>query len=491
MSFASRGARWLMLLACPLMAQTTAPKAKEPVAAPGKLDVHGGLRWRTENWDWFGEPAERKYTFNALQFRLSIGQQRESWDWNLEFEAPLLFNLPQQAQGAGALGQYGAGPAYFAANDRQQNVGSIFAKQGYIRLKHLPGKLPQALRIGRFEFSDGGEMAPKNATLAALKLTRINQRLIGPFGWTHVGRSFDGLHYTAEIGKANLTVMSAVPTRGVFQADGWGQVKTPLTYAAFTRPVQHGRYQAEWRAFGMYYTDLRDVVKTDNRALRVRQAELTDRIQIGTFGGHLLQAYETKAGTFDAVGWLALQAGNWGALKHRAWSGVVEGGFQPRILPRLKPWLRAGVTQGSGDKNAADGTHGTFFQVLPTPRPFARTPFYNMSNTLDRYALVSVKPRKNLTVGAEFHSVRLSNANDLWYGGGGAFQPWTFGYAGRPSGGARSLANLFDISVDYTINKHYAVGGYFGRTIGRQVTQSIYGNSPNGRLGYLEFSYRF
>jgi acyl-CoA synthetase (AMP-forming)/AMP-acid ligase II len=50
--------------------------------------------------------------------------------------------------------------------------------------------------------------------------------------------------------------------------------------------------------------------------------------------------------------------------------------------------------------------------------------------------------------------LRLSNRNDLWYTGGGAFQPATFSFVGRPSNGSQSLANLYDVSVDDQINPH-------------------------------------
>jgi len=43
---------------------------------------------------------------------------------------------------------------------------------------------------------------------------------------------------------------------------------------------------------------------------------------------------------------------------------------------------------------------------------------------------------------------------------GGAFQPWTFGYIGRPSGGSSGLATLYDASLDYLeslICSQYAV----------------------------------
>jgi hypothetical protein len=65
-------------------------------------------------------------------------------------------------------------------------------------------------------------VAPKNVTLAALKRDRVNQRLIGNFGWSDVGRSFDGVHYSYSLASDNFTFVAGIPTRGVFQTDGWG-----------------------------------------------------------------------------------------------------------------------------------------------------------------------------------------------------------------------------------------------------------------------------
>ena len=84
---------------------------------------------------------------------------------------------------------------------------------------------------------------------------------------------------------------------------------------------------------------------------------------------------------------------------------------------------------GSGDGNPNDITHGTFFQVLPTPRPFARFPFFNMMNNEDAFGMLILRPHNGLTVSSEFHSLRLANAKDAWYIGGGVYQPWIFGYS--------------------------------------------------------------
>jgi len=149
------------------------------------------------------------------------------------------------------------------------------------------------------------------------------------------------------------------------------------------------------------------------------------------------------------------------------------------------------LTYGSGDGNPDDNRHGTFFQLLPTPRPYARFPFFNMMNTEDRFGILLLRPHPKVTLSAEFHALRLTSDSDLWYSGGGAFQPWTFGYTGRATSGRRSLGNLYDTGVDYRVNSRLALSGYIGWTQGLAVMEQIYPQGKNGTFGYLEFLHRF
>ena len=135
------------------------------------------------------------------------------------------------------------------------------------------------------------------------------------------------------------------------------------------------------------------MLKTDNRPTPVRTAD-TANINIGTFGGHYIHTIETRAGQLDALAWVALQTGSWGNLNQGAGAFAAEAGWQPRFLARLKPWFRGGYDYGSGDKNAGDSTHGTFFQVLPTPRVYARFPFFNMMNNRDVFGELQLRPQK-------------------------------------------------------------------------------------------------
>ena len=489
---------FVVCLAMPLIAaEPPSPPPQAAADAPpqplkiGGVTVSGSFRTRAEDWNWFkGDTGDNTYIYSGNLLRLSLSQSKEFFDWQLEFGVPFLLGLPENSVAAGTQGQLGLGATYFAANNKSGNSAMIFAKQGFLRFRNLFGNGAQSLKIGRFEFLDGSEATPKNATLAAVKRDRVTQRLIGNFGWAHVQRSFDGLQYLYSKPSGTFTFVGAVPTRGVFQTNGWGETNTAFAYAAYTKPWGKGAHSAETRALAIYYDDWRPILKTDNRPLAARRGDL-DNIRIGTFGGHHMSAIATKPATFDFLAWGVGQTGRWGRLDQRSYALDFEGGVQPNMLRPLKPWLRGGYSYGSGDGNPNDGTHGTFFQILPTPRPFARFPFFDMVNNRDIMGALILRPHKNVTTSSEFHSLALSNRNDLWYLGGGVFQPWTFGYTGRATGGAKSLANLWDTSIEWRMNRSITATGYFGYAQGRAAIAAIYPHGKSGSLGYLELAYKF
>jgi hypothetical protein len=51
---------------------------------------------------------------------------------------------------------------------------------------------------------------------------------------------------------------------------------------------------------------------------------------------------------------------------------------------------------------------------------------YNMMNNEDVYGTLNLHPVSKLSLRSEVHALRLASASDLWYSGGGAFQPKTF-----------------------------------------------------------------
>jgi Alginate export len=487
-----RNALLLTLLAATLACAQSAP----PPMHLGRVSVTGTLRSRIYGWDWFQPSSgDNLYAYSGNLFRVNLAEKRNGWDWDVEFAAPFLLGLPDTATAPAPQGALGLGSNYYSANDNSQYSGMVFAKQLFIRLRGWGGSDGNTLQAGRFEFTDGTELASNNATLAALKRDRIGQRLIGTFGFSDVGRSFDGLHYSYSKSTQDLTFVAAVPTRGVYQTDGWGWNDVAFAYASFTRASGRGNHAADTRLFAIDYDDWRKVLKTDNRPLAVRSGD-AENIRIQTFGAHSLHAFTTEAGTIDALGWGVFQTGRWGTQTQRAYAFTLEAGYQPttaefKPLADLKPWIRAGYTMGSGDRKPNDDRHGTFFQILPTPRIYARFPFYNMMNTEDQFASLVLRPHAKVTTASEFHSLRLSNANDLWYSGGGVFQPWTFGYTGRSASARRSLANLYDSSMEYRPTRHVSFTTYFGFAQGRAAMEEIYPQGKTGEFGYAETLFRF
>jgi len=405
---------------------------------------------------------------------------RSNFDWNLEFEAPVLLGIPDKAVRPAPQGQLGVGGSYYAANTSTSNTAFIFPKQAFVRFHGDHS----SLRAGRFEFTDANELKPKDPTLAYLNSDRIAQRLIGYPTCTP-----SRLRITN--GDWNFTAVSAIPTRGVYQVDGWGWVKTPVTYAALSKHASFGSANAEWRVFGIFYNDDRSILKTDNRSTAAKTADINNGIDIGTYGGNIILSAPTGVGTFDLLGWGVLQSGRWGDLTQRAGAFAAEGGWQPNVAEKLRPWIRGGYDYSSGDKNPNDGTHGTFFAVLPTPRQYARFPFFNSMNNTDAFAEVMLRPGKKLLIRSDVHGLWLTSSADLWYSGGGAFQPWTFGFQGRPSNGHTKLANLYDMSTDYKIGHGLSTTLYFGWAQGGNVIKAIFPANSNGALGYVEMNYRF
>jgi hypothetical protein len=463
-----------------------APAAK-PLYSVGGFNITAALRSRVENWGWFDTPGfDDSYTFTGSQLRVSALKSTPRTDFQVDLMEVIETGIPDKAVAPPPLGALGQGGNYFAANGNQD--GALSLKQGFVRFKGINGP-GSSLRLGRFEFNDGTETTVKDPTLSWLKAQRISQRLIGTFGYTHTGRAFDGVHFTTPVGKANLTTVLARPTEGVFQLQANDEIDaTDFAYGAYTLPVKSG----EARLFGMWYEDGRTSpksVKTDNRPLAVRTLD-SDDIQVFTLGGNYIQDFDTTSGKFDVLAWGAIQGGDWGQQDHSGNAFAFEGGYQPKNV-KWRPWLRAGYYQASGDGNATDGKHKTFFTPLPTPRVYARFPFYNQMNSKDLFVQAIARPNPKLTLRSEAHKLKLDNSNDLWYAGGGAFQDTGFGIAGRPSGGSTDLGTLLDISADYALNAKTGITLYYGHMNGGKVISTTYPSGDSAHLAYAEINYKF
>ena len=470
-------------------AKASGKSKDKPKRKLGPLQISGNWRLRAEGWDWFqAAGGNNLYVFPHSLLLVGLGQTGEKFEWHVEAAQASILGLPSNATQGAPQGQLGLGGTYYAANGNSSNNASGFVKEAYVRFNEL-GR--GRLRLGRFGYIDGTEVKPKDPTVAQLVQTRIAQRLIGDFGWSAVGRSFDGAQFDYAAGQGDFTVMGGRATQGVYQVDGNGELDVDIYYGAFSLPSEDSWGAGDLRIFSLGYVDDRtSVLKTDNRPIAERTAD-HGNIEIGTYGADYVRVFNTAAaGKYDFLVWGALQNGSWGQLAQRAGAFVGEFGWQPPVKT-WKPWLSAGYSFGSGDGNPNDATHGTFFQALPTPRVYARFPFYDMENNEDFYGSFNFHPHSKLAMRSEVHALRLANRNDLWYLGGGAFQPGTFGYVGRPSNGHRSLANVWDLSSDYQMTGYFSIGLYYAHAWGKAVLQSIYPKNPNAQFAYVETNLRF
>lgn len=473
----------------PAAAEAPAQAASAPAKLTvGKMDVSVNWRSRLEMWDWFEGPVgNTDYAFFHSLLRAGIGRSTAAMDWRVEVSVPALVGLPDAAVAPAPMGQLGLGGTYYAANSGRVNTAAIFPKQAFVQFNRL-GRF--TVKLGRFEFFDGTEARIPDPAVAAIVQGRVAHRLISNFGFTVAQRSYDGGLVSWNAGANGVTAFAARPTAGVFQVKGAKELDIEIYYGAYNRALRIGRDTGSFRAFGIGYVDHRaSVLKTDNRPAELRAAD-RESIALATYGANYVHVMDLeRRGKLDFTGWAVAQAGSWGNLTQRSGAFVGEIGWQPRM--KLSPWVRGGYSWGSGDGNPLDGRNGTFFQLLTTPRQYARLPFYNMMNNQDAYGIVTLRPNAKVTLRGEVHNLRLANRADLWYGGGGAFQESTFGYAGRPSSNRQSLASVWDVSADTQPTPHIGVNLYYGHASGGGVVRGAFPNGAGASFGYLETVVRF
>jgi hypothetical protein len=448
-------------------------------------------RARGEFVDWFAPPpgtardgAER-YAFFANQVRVGARVTFPFLQLVLEGQDTRLAGLPDDASLAPPQGNLGPGAVYFAST-RDTEQGEPFLKQGFLALRR--GGL--AATLGRFEYREGLESVPGDATLATLKRTRIAERLVGPFDFTHVTRSFDGARLAWDTAAWNATALAVHPTHGGFEVSANREIdEISLAGLALTAKRVPGAPPADVRLFYLYYEDRRrDVAAVDNRPLPVRLAD-RGTIAVHSIGAHALTAVELGPGIADVLAWAVAQGGRWEADDHDAWAWAAEVGYQ---LPRLPaaPWLRVGYDRSSGDDDPADGEHRTFFQLLPTPRIYAQLPFYNLMNSSDLFTELVLRPHPRVTLRADWHWLQVTETRDLWYSGGGATNGEVFGFTGSPAAGRRNLAHVADLSVTVQALESLTLGGYYGHAFGGGVVGATFAGR-DADYGFVEATWRW
>jgi hypothetical protein len=467
------------------------PEAAARGDAPERLTFTLSERLRYESFDWFeprlpdGEERAR-YDFGAAQTRVGVRYTLPRLTLAVTVQDTRLFGLPDDASLGPPTGALGPGAVYFA-HERDRDPGDSFVKLANATWRPAPDG-PFELTLGRFELADGLETVAADPTLAWLERARLGERLVGPFNYTHVTRSFDGLRAAWDLPAWHLSAFATRPTHGGFELDANSTIDDVLLAgASITWRGLPEATPTDLRFFGLRYEDDRGLGKVDNRPNPLRSAD-RGSIEVDTAGGHAATALPTTAGTADLMLWGVGQRGEWGALDHRAWAFAAEGGHRFDEAP-WKPWLRAGWNRSSGDDAPGDGRHETFFQLLPTARVYAQFPFYNLMNLDDRFVQLLLAPHPRVTLRADLHRLELSAGRDLWYGGGGATSDAVFGFSGIATGGEEELAQVVELGLQAQLPARFSLAAYAGRAAGGDAVRAAF-RRGDARFAFLELSWR-
>jgi hypothetical protein len=492
------------------------PPAPSPLAGPtplaaadkpwGQINKNfrfsGDLRARYESWDFFRPGPARNnvnsYDFGAVRGRLAAEYTTSLFDAYVQGEYINLLDLPNHSTATsipagGPGGPLGLGALYFSENgSKSRSPADVHLKQGYLRLKFDDWGAPgAALKGGRFTMNEGLEYQSGDAKFDQLKATRVSQRLLGDFDYSHGGRNFDGGHGVFDQKTYNLTVAGGHPTEGGFNLRSGNEIHNiDIVYAALTSK-KDAWLPGEARLFFLNYEDNRMVQVLDNRAAALRPFLNRNDIDIHNLGGHWLTTQKAGPGEIDAMFWGVYQFGTWTTQQQRSWAVTGEAGYQLPTVP-WKPWIRGGYFVGSGDGNAKDNVHKTFFEVLPTVRLYAKFPFFNQMNLTDGFAQFLLAPVDSIRIGVDYHNLSLSSANDLFYAGAGATSgSGSFGYLGRASSGKTDVGNLVDLSITYKYSKNFSTSMYYGHVYAGAVLKSFYKQQSDADYTFVETNMSF
>jgi len=469
----------VIALALGLLAGVTPARAEEAKPAPppdgfhaapslywqqGKHRVDLGLnvRVREEAWSAFSDDTT---WYTGTRTRVS-----------LKYSYDTLFALYAQFQdlrlnGLEATGG-GAEAIYFMNSGLREDAGDDAIRQLYFQIQPVPGAV---LRAGRQDIKLGQEVLYQEPNWRYLKMARLGERLVGTVGWSHAERSNDGATASIDFGEAkgyNVYAFAARPTTGVFDVPGEYHRQKDVAYGGAAFNVKRNTWleNTELGLFGLVYNDSRPTSK----------GGLPDSVMVYTVGGQMLGVYPMGPGQADALLWGAGQFGRYNDLEHRAGAFLLEAGYQLTDV-FAKPWLRIGVNAGSGDSDVDDGTHGTFFNMLPTNHLYyGFADQLALQNLVNWFVQLRLSPHPMFQLNAFVHRFSLWNDEDARYSGTGAFSRRNFGFVATPSRGYRTIGTEYDVVATFPIHRAVTLEAGYSRIQGAQML--------NGDLDFAYFS---
>lgn len=298
-----------------------------------------------------------------------------------------------------------------------------------------------------------------------------NQRLVGPFGWDTVGRTFDGVrlnwqwarNWTTDAFAARLVEVRRGTPHRVGNQDLYGL----YTRYASKRPDQ----------FEIYFLYHQDGLRTRGE-LPGRTPALT---QISTGGARLFRAPPSGFRYDFEHAW---QLGQRGPDRHRAAALAAQAGYAFRA--RFSPALLLEYDFASGDNNPADGRSAEFHNLFPTNHyHYGHADLLGWRNMHDLRTTVAAQLHAKLRLQSDYHRFLLASRRGRWSSAGGQ----TLGFV--PTGTiGRDLGQEADVMARVTLNKYLQFEAGYSLFVPRTFARATRGSELH-HFGYLMTSARF
>lgn len=427
---------------------------------------------RAELWRYFQPPSgggrRPDYEFAGTRFSLGAAYRGPRWASRGTLQYVRVENLPSGAIGPGLLG---TGGMYFF------QAAGAFSYQFYLRELSLAWQRAGGgtwIEAGRFSRGER-VVTTGEADVDALAREAHDGRLLGDMPWSFYQRAWDGVRGGLSHGRVSAVVTAAMPTQGTYEESA-NLFLDRVPVGAVEAAIAPGRLLRHTRVdlFGYTYDDSRPVTARPDAT-----AGLATRVDVHvrTAGASAVGVYPVTWGRIEATVWTAGQWGRWYEQRHRAAAATSSLGARLSRAP-WQPRVQAGVAYASGDGRAADGTHGTFFPMLPSGDRTSALNVYAFMNVVDVWTSLDAQPSRSLDLRAGVRRVTLASAEDRWYQGSGATVRAGnyFGFQGRRSGGARDLGVVAEGSASWRPRRWWTLRGYVGRMSGGDVVRGLFTN---------------
>ena len=331
-----------------------------------KIKVSGELRTRFEGRAKFSPayPADTEHALTLARTRLTIEAR----------PAPNMRAVIQLQDSR----VWGEEPSTAA------NLQNVDLHQGYFVWEKIGGS-NFALKLGRQELSYGDE------------------RLIGAFGWSNVGRSFDAIKLSYR-GKG-------------FFVDGF--TATTRETSALEQDSSFSGVYAGFKSFPFGKLEGYALVKLDDREAYAGELDPTafGTLSVQTFGVRAVGPGGKSPFSYGAE--LAFQTGDFGDDAHEAWAAHLRAAYKLPASFRLQ--IRAEYNFASGDDNPTDGSHGTFDNLFPTNHSkYGYIDFIGWRNLKNLRIGATARAGAGHTISFDYHFFWTATSNDDVYRASGA-----------------------------------------------------------------------